>query len=64
MLSPQEILKQYWGYDSFRSKQEDAIHSILDAKDTLTLLPTLYRQDLRAKNQEILKLQKLSISSL
>ena len=40
MLSPQEILNQYWGYDSFRSKQEDAIHSILDAKDTLTLLPT------------------------
>ena len=40
MLSPQEILKQYWGYDSFLSKQEDAIHSILDAKDTLTLLPT------------------------
>jgi ATP-dependent DNA helicase RecQ len=40
MLSPQEILKQYWGYDSFRSKQEDAIHSVLDAKDTLTLLPT------------------------
>ena len=40
MLSPKEILKQYWGYDSFRSKQEDAIHSILDAKDTLTLLPT------------------------
>ena len=40
MLSPQEILKQYWGYDSFRSKQEDVIHSILDAKDTLTLLPT------------------------
>ena len=40
MLSPQEILKQYWGYDSFRSKQEDVIHSILEAKDTLTLLPT------------------------
>ena len=40
MLSPKEILKQYWGYDSFRSKQEDAIHSILDSKDTLTLLPT------------------------
>ena len=40
MLRPQEILKQYWGYDSFRSKQEEAIHSVLDAKDTLTLLPT------------------------
>ena len=40
MLSPQEILKQYWGYDSFRSKQEEVIRSVLDAKDTLTLLPT------------------------
>ena len=40
MLSPQEILKQYWGYDSFREKQEEIIHSVLDAKDTLTLLPT------------------------
>tara|TARA_Y100000589_G_scaffold90768_1_gene85365 strand:- start:1094 stop:2998 length:1905 start_codon:yes stop_codon:yes gene_type:complete len=40
MLSPKEILKKYWGYDSFRNKQENVIHSILDAKDTLTLLPT------------------------
>ena len=40
MLSPKEILKKYWGYDSFLSKQENVIHSILDAKDTLTLLPT------------------------
>lgn len=35
-----EILKQYWGYDSFRPLQEDIINAVLDGKDTLALLPT------------------------
>ncbi len=34
------ILKEYWGYDSFRPLQEDIIYSVLDGKDTLALLPT------------------------
>ena len=34
------ILKQYWGYDTFRPLQEDIIHSVLEGKDTLALLPT------------------------
>ncbi|MDI1353487.1 MAG: RecQ family ATP-dependent DNA helicase [bacterium] len=34
------LLKQYWGFDSFRSHQEDIILSVLDGKDTLALLPT------------------------
>ncbi|UAY51660.1 RecQ family ATP-dependent DNA helicase [Ferruginibacter albus] len=34
------ILKQYWGYDSFRSMQEDIINAVLEEKDVLALLPT------------------------
>ena len=35
-----DILKRYWGYDSFRSLQEDIINSVLNGKDTLGLMPT------------------------
>lgn len=35
-----DILKQHWGYDSFRDSQEQIINSVLDDNDTLALLPT------------------------
>lgn len=35
-----EILKKYWGYNSFRELQEEIITSILNGYDTLGLLPT------------------------
>jgi len=40
MHSIQQILKQYWGHESFRPLQEDIIHSVMEKKDTLALLPT------------------------
>ena len=39
-MNIREILKQYWGYNSFRPLQEDIINAVLDGKDTLALLPT------------------------
>ena len=35
-----DILKQYWGYPSFRPMQEDIVDSVIEGKDTLALLPT------------------------
>ena len=34
------LLKKYWGFDTFRSLQEDIIVSVLNGNDTLALLPT------------------------
>lgn len=38
--SPVEILRQYWGYTSFRPLQAEIIDSVLEGRDTLALLPT------------------------
>ena len=35
-----DVLKKYWGYESFRPLQQDIIESVLDGRDTLGLMPT------------------------
>ena len=39
-MKPLDILKEYWGYDSFRGVQSNIIESVLNGRDTLGLMPT------------------------
>ena len=39
-VKPLDVLREYWGYDSFRSKQEDIVRAALEGKDVLAILPT------------------------
>lgn len=40
MVDINKILKDYWGFDSFRPLQKEIIESILNNEDTLALMPT------------------------
>jgi ATP-dependent DNA helicase RecQ len=35
-----DVLARYWGFDSFRPQQEDAMRAILDRRDSIVVLPT------------------------
>lgn len=35
-----EVLKKYWGFDSFRDQQGDIVQNVIDGFDTFALLPT------------------------
>ncbi len=39
-MTSKEVLKKYWGYNSFRDTQEAIINSVLEYNDTIALLPT------------------------
>lgn len=39
-MSPQEVLKKYYGYDSFRPGQAEIIEAALSGRDSLVLMPT------------------------
>jgi ATP-dependent DNA helicase RecQ len=40
VITPGHILKEYFGFNEFRTPQEEIIQAVLDGKDTLALLPT------------------------
>ena len=41
-MQPQEILKKYFGYDSFRHRQREAVDNILSGRDVLCVSSCAY----------------------
>ena len=39
-MNAAELLKRYFGYDSFRKGQKDVIDAILSGRDALAVMPT------------------------
>ena len=39
-MTPEQVLKRWWGYDSFRPMQKEIVTSALEGSDTLAILPT------------------------
>ncbi len=39
-MTPEEVLKKWWGYEAFRPKQREIIDAVLAGRDTLALMPT------------------------
>jgi ATP-dependent DNA helicase RecQ len=40
MAIQHDILKKYWGFDTFRAAQEEVVQAAIDGVDTLAMLPT------------------------
>ena len=39
-MTPQEVLRTYWGYDSFRPMQEEIVREAVAGRDVLAIMPT------------------------
>lgn len=40
IMTTNEVLQKYWGYEAFRPLQQEIIDSVLEGRDTLALMPT------------------------
>lgn len=39
-MTPLDVLRNHWGYDSFRPMQEEIVNAALEGRDVLAILPT------------------------
>ncbi len=46
MIDAHNILKQYWGYETFRPPQEAIVNAMIDQRDVLAILPTGFGKSL------------------
>lgn len=54
MLKALDILKHYWGYDEFRSPQNEIIDAIISHNDVLAVLPTGFGKSLTFQVPELM----------
>ncbi len=40
LMTAQELLKKYFGYETFRGFQKEVIDTVLEGRDALVLMPT------------------------
>ena len=46
-----DTLHKYWGYTSFRPLQRDAVEAVVEGRDSLLVLPTVYGMWRRKKDE-------------
>lgn len=55
MIKALDILKRYWGYEQFRSPQDEIIESIISGHDVLAVLPTGFGKSLTFQVPELMQ---------
>src|SRR5437870_12766902 len=56
-----QIIRTYWGYDSFRPLQEEAMNAAVEKRDSLVVLPTGGGKSLCYQAPAVLRQEELTV---